>query len=324
MSSAVVNPDLNWQSLFKVPADMDTSGAKFLIKDFLPEGITFVGGLSGHGKTWFGLSLAKALFYGTKFLSHYEVTERVPIVYLTPESGESAFGGRLKTMRLDKIRDGFFVRTLNQVPITLSNPSLLNCVDQLRPAIFLDTAIRFSTAKDENDARQNAQGLAQDAFVLRSHGARAVIGLHHSPKIAAKKNRNGSYKEPTLETALRGSGDFGGMADNVICLQCVEPKTLEIVVYYPKARDFAAPSPFVIQGRPYLTETGDFRLVEEPEPTLGSTEAERLLNYLKLCPEASYRQIEEATGINKNRVPTVAQTLGWEKKGSLWVPQPIH
>ena len=319
MSSAPANPDLNWKSLFKVPAEMDTTGAKFLIKNFLPEGITFIGGLSTHGKTSFGLSLAKALYSGNRFLSHYEVIESLPIIYLIPECGESSFGGRLKTMRLAEVTDGFFVRTMNQQAISLTDDRLLLAVQELHPVVFLDTAIRFSVAKDENDANQNAQGLAQSTFTLMSNGARAVIGLHHSPKLAGKKDKHGNYKVPTLETALRGSGDFGAMADNVICLQCVDKEKLELEVYYVKARDFEEPTPFTIQGRPYLNDTGDFHMMDEHKSTLGSTEEERLGAYLKLFPKATYRQIVEATGVGKNRIPTVARVVGWKKKDGLWV-----
>ena len=320
MSTAVpLNPADQWKQLFKQPCNMDTRGTKFLIQNLLDEGITILGGLSGHGKTWFALSLAKALHSGQKFLNHFTVLESVPIVYLIPEVGESPFGGRLKTMRMSEISDGFFIRTMKSgPPISLVNALLLECVRDIKPVVFLDTAIRFSDAENENDARQNAKGLAQGAFDLMSCGARAVIGLHHSPKILSKSTKNGNVKKPTLESGLRGSGDFGAMSNNVYILQCEDKDTFKVRVTCVKAREFAEPSPFEIQGRPYLDETGDFRLISELEPSLGSTDVERLNAYLSLYPEATHRQIADTLHVSTKTLPALAQQAGWTRQGKRW------
>jgi len=39
---------------------MEQGPIRFLIENFLPEGVTFIGGLSDAGKMWMALSLAKA------------------------------------------------------------------------------------------------------------------------------------------------------------------------------------------------------------------------------------------------------------------------
>jgi RecA-family ATPase len=75
---------------------MERGELEFLISDFLPRGVTFIGGLPGAGKTWFALSLVKALVTGVPFLGRYAVPARVPVLYLIPEVGERAFRSRLE------------------------------------------------------------------------------------------------------------------------------------------------------------------------------------------------------------------------------------
>ena len=92
--------ELNWRSSFKSYEQMEQGELPFLITDFLPQGITFIGGLPGAGKTWFALSLAKALATGSPFLGRYKVPTPVNVIYLIPEVGERAFRSRLDKMRL--------------------------------------------------------------------------------------------------------------------------------------------------------------------------------------------------------------------------------
>jgi hypothetical protein len=68
----------------------------------------------------------------------------------------------------------------------------------------------------------------------------------------------------SLEAVLRGTGDIGATmcsafgvkqinaTDNILHMECV------------KARDFTAPGPFEITGRPFISEGGDFGLYKAP------------------------------------------------------------
>lgn len=312
-NSAVTEP--TWRGKFKVPTSMDKNEVKFLIDSFLPVGTGFVAGLSGHGKTWFALSIAKSLFHGTKFLDYFTVPKPVPIIYLIPESGEASFRSRLDKMGLGSVSDGFFCLTLNDgPPIELNDPNLLAAVSDLKPAVFLDTAIRFSSADNENDARQNDRGLAAGFFRLQQAGAQAVIGVHHSPKIFSKVKG-----VPKLEQTLRGSGDLGAMVDFVYALQCRETDSLKIEVTCVKNREDEFLAPFTIQGRPFINETGDFKLIVEPKKSPAQSETECLVAALRLNPTASYREVERATGIKKDRIKPLADRAGWEKRGDRWL-----
>src|SRR5258705_10346089 len=80
-----------------------------------------------------------------------------------------------------------------------------------------------------------------------------------------------------LEGVLRGTGDIGATmcaafgvkqinaVDNILHLECV------------KARDFPAPGPFEIIGRPFINECGDFAAYKEPGQcgTLAEEQADR-------------------------------------------------
>ncbi|HTC95710.1 MAG TPA: CHC2 zinc finger domain-containing protein [Terriglobales bacterium] len=305
-----INRPPKWRLLFKAPSEMEQGEMKFLIDKFLPEGVTFIGGLSSVGKTWFALSLAKALTTGRNFLGLYPVPEPVHVIYLIPESGERSFHGRLMRMG---ISDKFLSQTMNSgVPLALDDSDLLAAVRALKPVIVLDTAVRFLNG-DENSASENARGLAKGIFGLLQAGARGVVGLHHSPKGTNKK------VEPTLESTLRGTGDFGAMCDAVYSLKSVDDKTFEIRVQCTKARDFEAIQPFHIQGRPYIDKTGDFGLLTKPSKTVDK-EVEALITAINANQKATYRELQHVTGIPQSRVKTVAAKAGLIKAGDVWMP----
>jgi hypothetical protein len=76
----------------------------------------------------------------------------------------------------------FLCRTMRDGLLKLDDPLLLRGIRELKPVVFLDTAIRFSKAESENDASQNASGMAGAVFNLLSAGAQAALGVHHALK----------------------------------------------------------------------------------------------------------------------------------------------
>jgi hypothetical protein len=198
----------SWQELFKVPSRMEQREIRFLVDKLIPPGITFIGGMPGDGKSWFALALAQSLYTGEPFLDYFDIPERKPVIYLTPEVSESALKGRLELLRLGKVDGGFHVMTLaDGAAIQLTDPRLLQAVKDLRPVVFLDTAVRFMNVKDENQSAEISQGIAKNCFELLRLGAEAVIGLHHSRK--RQKDEQGY----NLENTLRGASDIAAMCD---------------------------------------------------------------------------------------------------------------
>jgi hypothetical protein len=190
----------SWRNKFHTVEELPDGEIVFLIDQILPEGVTFIGGLSGVGKTWFALSIARALTAGRKFLGVWNVPEAVNVLYLCPEMNARAFRRRCKRLGIGGER--FRCITISDgAPLDLGDRVLLTAVRELKPTIILDTAIRFSNADDENSASDN-QGLARSIFALIHAGARAVICLHHRGKDAGRD-------EMTLENCLRGTSDLG-------------------------------------------------------------------------------------------------------------------
>jgi 5S rRNA maturation endonuclease (ribonuclease M5) len=297
-----------WRRLFKSRDEMEQGPFRFLIENFLPEGSTLIGALPGIGKTWFDLSMAKALTTGKNFLGFFAVPQIIPVLYLVPEMSERAFRVRMEKMGLDK---NFLCRTAKDGLIELNDPELLAAVRDLKPVVLLDTIIRFSKATDENDAAQN-RNLANAFAGLLHAGAQGVVGLHHSTKASERS------AIPTLEEVIRGTGDLSAMVDAVYGLQCVDAQAFKIRVRCVKARDFEPVPPFEIQGRPYINEIGDFGVLEKPAQPSEQAEVERFVKTVEARPEATYRQIEDATGICKSRVAKVAAKAGWIRSEKLW------
>ena len=304
---ALKRPPL-WRSLFKSYSEMEQGEVTMLIRGFLPEGVTFLGGLSDSGKTWLGLSMAKAITTGKRFLNRFDVPEVVPVLYMTPESGEKAFRSRMEKMGLTG--DNFFCRTIQDGVLELTDPRLLSAVEQLKPVVFLDTAIRFADG-EENSATDNDSGLANAVFGLIRAGARAVVGIHHAPKASGKTS------EMTLENMLRGTGDFGAMCDAVYGLKNDDKEKFRVRVECVKAKDFEKARPFVIQGKPFINKNGDFGFLEKDHGMQDSA-ARALAAAIMKKPGASYQELSQVTGIAKGRIKKVAAEAGFEKIGGKW------
>jgi hypothetical protein len=224
----------------------EPEGLPMLIENFMPKGVGFFGSLSGTGKTWCGLSIAKALTSGQPLWAVFPVKRKVAVLYLVPEASDASFKRRLGKMRITQDKNLFRYRTITQgITRPLSDPITVAMIQRLGLShdvlVIVDTAVRFFRGGDENAAKEN--NLVQDSDMLRSLGAN-VLFLHHSPKATKEA------AELTLENALRGTGDFGAMADFVYAFRRDEklfaqgegPEEVEVVCVKP--RDFEPPLPF--------------------------------------------------------------------------------
>ena len=253
-----------WRGMFHPFNDFENAPLlSFAIKDFLQnDGATLIGGLSGHGKTFIMLSVAKALLagLGARLWDYFEVLETASrVIYLIPESSIGPFKHRIKLFGLyEHVRDDrLLVRTLSMGPTPcLSDPRILAAAKGAH--VILDTAVRFSTEGDENSAGDNQRGLASDIFALLGAGARTVIGAHHSPKPFAREN------VMRLENVLRGSGDIGAMVSTAWGVKQLDADQNIIHIENIKPRDFKPPAPFQLIGRPYIDDESDFRMHKQP------------------------------------------------------------
>jgi len=332
-----------WRQQFESIGEMDSRGLQWLIKGFMPEGTIALGALPGGYKTFFALSIAKALTTGKTFLDTFEVPANVPVLYLIPESSSAAFRVRAVKMGIPNDPKLFLCRTLSKGrTLLLDDPLLIEAVQEMgNPVVFLDTAVRFSQAESENDAIDNQQ-LVNDMVKLRQLGARAVVALHHSKKELVKFDMN-------LDNVLRGTGDLAAMCDAVYGIKRDDhvfdngngPSQMLVVCVKP--RDFEPPKPFVIQAtyreqgsgtlHSYLDQRNDFVVLagatglaaQGAQAAAASSKARQekvnhLVALLQANPDWSNLKLATETGISRNDIVDKAAAQGWQRNDTgLWV-----
>ncbi len=299
-----------WRQQFKTVGQLDSGGVQMLVEGFMPEGTSFIGALSGHGKTLLGLSLAKALTTGNPFLGVFPIPHKIPVLYLIPESSGRAFRNRLQKFQIPDDEKLFLCRTLSDGPtLLLNDPAIREAVRQMRPVVILDTAIRFSQAESENDAIENQQ-LVNDIIALRTSGAAGVIGIHHSKKSSGEEKMS-------LENVLRGTGDLGAMCDAVYGVRRDEalynngrgPNQIEVTCVKP--RDFEPPIPFRVMAT-YRDEDGQIQSLIDEHGDLGmadgyqrkQTDVELVVEWIRTNkPQGCSREVvkKEMKGLRANR-----------------------
>jgi hypothetical protein len=270
----------------------------FAIKGFLQnDAITAIAGLSGHGKTWNALSIARGLLLGPgRLWDLFDVPERAErVIYLIPESSRTAIKHRLKLMDLyDEIYGGrLLMRTLSKGPTPLlSDPRLLH--EAKNAYVITDTAIRFMGATDESSASEVAEALSNDFLGLLRAEARAVIPLFHSPKSFTKE------ATMTLEGMIRGSSELGAVLATAWGIKQIDRDSNTVHIQNLKCRDFEPCGAFQIIARPFIEKSGDFALFKRPEEC-GSLAEEQ--------PELHSRHNSKKHDQRIQRVATVAAWL---------------
>jgi hypothetical protein len=327
-TAAAATPPVPWRSQFRSVGELESGDVTMLIEEILPEGLIFIGGLPGEGKSLLALSMAKALTSGKAFLGQFDVPNIVPVLYMIPESGAKAFRKRCETFQITDDPGKFLCRTLTEgATLSLRDPSLLDAVRNMKPVLILDTVIRFSESADENASMQNKQ-FVDDVVALRQAGAVAVIGIHHATKAMRKEGMK-------LETVLRGTGDIAASADAVYGLlrdEILNDRTKgpeEVEIMCVKARDFATPSMFrlaltkkadsstAIYGSSkgiisVINERHDFEFITVEQNT---ADARKRINQLVQGePQITVKELSEATGESVRSIHKILNLLGWEKQ----------
>jgi hypothetical protein len=319
-------PNTDPRSCFKTIGELPDGGVDWVIHNFFPEGLGFVGALSGHGKTFVGLSIARALTTGRLFLNTFYVPKVTPVLYLIPETSGRPFKARCKKFGIPDDENLFLCRTISEGPILpLNSPEIVAIVSKLKCVVFIDTAIRFSGADDENAAKQQLQ-LWHEMNALRLAGAPLVVALHHSVK--SSKN-----EAMSLENVLRGSGEIGAQADAVWGIRRDDMLFAngegpnEVLVQCVKPRDFEPPEPFRLgltykaeDGKlhSYLDEIGDFKVLSKGQID-GDLES-RFVKAVNEFSQASVTDLAEMLGEKRWKILNIAKKLHYTKKrGGEWM-----
>ena len=147
-----------------------------------------------------------------------------------------------------------YLQTLSKgCKIALTDPVLLELAKGAD--IFIDTAVRYLEG-DEN-AVKDVRVLTENILNLLAVGARSVWVAHHAPK----GFENASNM--SLQNMFRGSGEFGAALTNAYGICTEEEATTKLRFHSIVGRDLDELIPdMILQGRPYLFETGNFKVVE--------------------------------------------------------------
>jgi hypothetical protein len=254
--------DQNWRALFHTREEFENAPPlRFAIDGFLQEaGVTLIGGLAGHGKTLVMLAMVKALLEQSPLFGHEPLAVPRPamrVLYLVPESSLGPFRSRVELFRLKEHvqSDRLLISTLSsRQQISLDDPRLLKAAEGAD--VFLDTAVRFMSGT-ENDV-ESARPFADSLFRVLNAGARSITGAHHAPKGFE------SQDYMTLENILRGSGDLGAMLCTCWGVRQIDAAQNQLYIQNVKPRDFQPPTPFILEARPHLDATGQFKMLRAP------------------------------------------------------------
>lgn len=340
----------NWQSMFRSVGEMDDGPIDMIIEGVLQEGTCFFGANAGDGKTLVALAFAKAICTGTPLfgMPQYPVEKPRPVIYLIPETRDRAFRKRCEAFRIPDDKSKFMARTISAgVPLALDNPALLEAVRQTKAVVILDTAARFMKGGDENAAAQNRL-LVNDVVTLLAAGAVCVILIHHATK-SSKQNQ----EDMTLENMLRGTGDFGAMADQAYGLRKdmllyahgAGPMEIDFVNLKDREQigglthlrlaasrkppkhtvqdDGLANESSITLPKSYINETGNFHVVSDTESLRRETMT--IENAVKGDPTLSAKSIADMLGITQHKVEKELKYLGYHRvKGGPGGASPWH
>lgn len=308
-----------------------------LIADFLPEGNIFFGSLAGTIKTWASLSIAKALTTGMPLWGVFPVPEKVAVLYLIPEASDADFKLRLAKMGIPQDKKLFRFRTISQGTTRyLNDPLVVAMVEYLgtdgrKVLVIVDTAVRFMRGSDENASMENTLMRDSDGLRALSRKTGASVSIlydHHAPKAMA------NAEEMTLENVLRGSGDYGAMADAVygfrrddltysygegpeeVEVKCVKPRNLKRppLPFRLALSRRANPGETVPDGRPTVSvidETGDLGYISNFG--VKTDVAAKLVAMVKENEAISLNTLIKESKTRKETVKTLLRSRGYQQ-----------
>jgi phage/plasmid primase-like uncharacterized protein len=200
---------------FMFDGDAPLEPPPMLVKKLVPfDGICFVGGQSGAGKTFIAVDLAVSLASGEPFFGH-KVTERVGVAIFAAE-GSSTIPSRITVARNHKAQGEILPITwLGAVPNLADEKEVQKMLPRLREvdarfrtthgvrlgAVICDTLAASFDLNDENDNSEAAKAIRAMKTISDALGV-VMVPVHHFGKDAG--------------TGLRGASAWRAGCDVVI------------------------------------------------------------------------------------------------------------
>lgn len=238
---AFATPVQAWQqipTLDNLPDQKET----WLVPGIVPEAsVILLAGTAGCYKTWMGMSLAKAISTGGRFLGRQCVKR--PVLYLDRENPLVVWRKRTRILKIEPNENSrIWGSWMDQPPPLIGDPILLRIADKMKPLIIFDSLIRFHEA-DENSAPEMARVMGQ-LRELANAGA-TILVQHHRDKSETQN--------------FRGSTDILAGVDLAFLLKQAKDGHL-LLKCFKNRFDLE----FSIALRPDFFERGDFTAIDSP------------------------------------------------------------
>ncbi len=264
---------------------------RWVVKDFLPEGIATLGGRPKVGKSWLGMDLGLAVATGKDFLSL--PVEKGPVLYLALEDSKRRFQERMRAMGAEE-SDLFHLAIEWPSFDDGGMEQLLDTMDEIQPRlVIVDTIARaYRSAIDWNDYGKVTALLSPLQSVALQRGTCVLFIDHHSkPK--------GNDADPVDD--LLGSTGKAGVMDTLMGLYRKENKSMLYVVGREVERHELR----------LEWDAEEFRwdLHEDSRQILAQATDDKTLAVLRRIGPATARAVGEALGVKRQRAWTILERL---------------
>jgi len=244
----------------------------WLFKDWIPAGETcFIGGPSGHGKSFAVLEICGAVAFDVKAFGQLEAVNKGAVFYLTTEGlngvqkrvkayaekhgvSEVALNKRFwqsdKHFTFKDVSPEEFTKVVKQMEIDTGEPCKM---------IVFDTFILYGGCSSENNSSDTGDSINWMKKVAQATGA-TVVAIHHS----GKSSEDSPMKVGTnKDKLLRGSSNFGASAEVVlgVCKTPIVERDGQFNgIWVDKLKDAEPPEPigFEIVNHQLKLRTGHF------------------------------------------------------------------
>ena len=270
---------------------------RWVVKDYVPEGLSVLAGRQKLGKTWLALDWAIAVACGGFAMGSIDC-DQGDVLYIDLENGHRRIQGRIN-MLFPGERNRPDLRRLewvNDAPVL--NNGFISAVEDWRASVadprlvVIDVLQRVKPAgkpgqnsyESDYDAMSELQRWATDHQV-------AVLCLHHT--------RKGGADDP-LE-ALSGSNGLSACADTTLLLD----RDGNGVTLYVRGRDVEEKE----SAMKFLS--GNWQLVGDAADVRRTDERTRIQSALLEADEAmGPKEVALATGMSRNNVDQLLHTMG--------------
>jgi len=185
-----------------------------LIKDFLSQGFSILGGGAKEGKSIMTTQMVLAIAQGASFLNHFE-TRKCDILYISLEEDFDLMGEKLVRICTDDLPSGQIFFEFEWPPISEGGLDIISdFLDKNKNIglVVIDTLSSLYNGKSrlgKNYMDEYAEA-RQLGAIIKDRDVSLLL-IHHTIKNISNNNKG-------KPTSLYGSSGYAGVADNILIL----------------------------------------------------------------------------------------------------------